>query len=185
MKFILCRLVAEYFSLHTANSKEDIAVPLVFTEDEMNAMRYACGYVPHALLKKYEKKCGDKYSNFVQCLGDMAIEGEGSDVLTYTTKWLEQVNRGGLFPLSNNSFYFFVEVEKIIRVLLPKHIIHTENDKSTLQKLVLDKIIKSDEVQFYWALLSQDINDQQNSEDLLTEIVTLWVTIQGFSLVAF
>ena len=177
-------LVAEYFSLHTANSKENIAVPPVFTEDEMNAMRYACGYVPHALLKKYEKKCGDKYSNFVQCLGDMAIEGEGSDVLTYTTKWLEQVNRGGLFPLGNNSFSFFVEVEKIIRVLLPKHIIHTENDKSTFQKLILDKIIKSDEVQFYWALLSQDINDQQNSEDLLTEIVTLWVTIRGFSLVA-
>jgi len=179
-------LVGEYFSfkLHTVNSNEDKAVPPVFTEDEMNAMRYACGYVPHALLKKYEKKCGEKYSNFVQCLGDMAIEGEGSDVLTYTTKWLEQVNRGGLFPLSNNSFSFFVEVEKIIRVLLPKHIVQTENDKSTFQKLILDKIIKSDEVQFYWALLSQDINDQQNSEDLLTEIVTLWVTIRGFSLVA-
>ena len=29
----------------------------------------------------------------------MAIEREGSDVLTYRAKWLDQVNRGGLFPL--------------------------------------------------------------------------------------
>ena len=181
---VYCMLVSEYFSLHTAYNKEDIAEPTVLTEDELNAMRYACGYVPRALLKKYEVKCGDKYSDFVQCLGDMAIEGEGSDVLTYTTKWLDQVNRGGLFPLNNNSFSFFVEVEKIVRVLLPKYVIHTDNDKVTFQKLLLDKIIKNDEVQFYWALLSQDINDQQSSESLLTEIVTLWVTIRGFSLAA-
>ena len=147
-------------------------------------MRYACGYVPHALLKKYETKCGDRCSDYVQCLGDMAIEGEGDDVLTYTTKWLDQVNRGGLFPLNNNSFSFFVEVEKIVRVLLPKHVIHNDNDKATFRKSVLDKIIKNNDVQFYWALLSQDINDQQSSEALLAEMVTLWVTIRGFSLAA-
>ena len=49
--FMMKFFVAEYFSLHTANSKEDIALSPVFTENEMNAMRYACGYVPHALLK--------------------------------------------------------------------------------------------------------------------------------------
>ena len=98
-------LVLEYFSLHTANSKEDMAIPTFITENEMNAMRYACDYVPHALLKKHEMKCGDKYLNFVQCLGDMAIEGEGSDALTYTAKWLEQVNRGGMYFLSATIYF--------------------------------------------------------------------------------
>ena len=117
-------------------------------------MRYACGYVPHALLKKYEMKCGEMYSEYVQCLGDMAIEGEGDDVLTYTTKWLDQVNRGGLFPLNNNSFSFFVEVEKIVRVFLPKYVIHNDNDKVTFKKSVMDKVIENNDVQFYWTLLS-------------------------------
>ena len=58
----------------------------------------------------------------------MAIKGEGNDILIYTTKWLGQVNRGGLFPLNNNSFSLFVEVDKIVRVLLPKYVIHTDND---------------------------------------------------------
>lgn len=135
-----------------------------------------------ASLKKYETRCGDKYSEYVQCLGDMAIEGEGDDVLTYTRKWLDQVNRDGLFPLNNNSFSFFVEVEKIIRVLLPKYIIH--NDKVTFKKSVLDKITKNEHVQFYCSLLSQEIHEQENSEALLAEVVTQWVTIRGFSLAA-
>ena len=177
-------LVSEYFDLHAACSTEPMAVSTVLTEDELNAMRYACGYVPHALLKKYETRCGEMYSEYVQCLGDMAIEGEGDDVLTYTRKWLDQVNRGGLFPLNNNSFSFFVEVEKIVRVLLPKYVIHNDNDKVTFKKSVLDKITKNDHVQFYWTLLSQEIHEQENSEALLAEVVTLWVTIRGFSLAA-
>ncbi len=68
----------------------------------LNAMRYACGYVPHKLLKKYEKrsgeKCGEKYT---KCLGDMAVIGEegeeSDDLLLYTRKWFDLVNRGGLF----------------------------------------------------------------------------------------
>ena len=176
-------LVSEYFDLHAACSTEPMAVSTVLTEDELNAMRYACGYVPHALLKKYETRCGEMYSEYVQCLGDMAIEG-GNDVLSYTKKWLDQVNRGGLFSLNNNSFSFIVEVEKIVRVLLPKYVIHNDNDKVTFKKSVLDKITKNDHIQFYWTLLSQEIHEQENSEALLAEVVTLWVTIRGFLLAA-
>lgn len=50
-----------------------------------------------SILRKHETRQGNVSSQYVQCLGDMAVEGEGSDVLLYTCKWLE-VNRGGLFP---------------------------------------------------------------------------------------
>ena len=46
------------------------------TSDELNAMWYACGYVPRSLLKIYETKCGDMYSQYFQYLGDMAVEGD-------------------------------------------------------------------------------------------------------------
>ena len=39
------------------------------------------------LLKKYEMKCEDRRSDYVQCLGDMAIEGEGGDVCWQHHGW--------------------------------------------------------------------------------------------------
>ena len=71
-------LVAEYFkrSQSAHSLPPTTTAPIQFTTDELNAMRYASGYVPHKLLKKYENKCGDMYSHYVQCLGDMAVGGE-------------------------------------------------------------------------------------------------------------
>ena len=37
---------------------------LCMKKDELNVLQYACGYVPHTLLKKYDR--------FVECLGNMA-----------------------------------------------------------------------------------------------------------------
>ena len=39
-------------------------------------------------------------------------------------------------------------------------------------------------MQFNWLLLSQTIDDVVHAEDLLTEIVNLWVTIRGYSIAA-
>ena len=36
--------------------------------DELNALRYACGYVPHNLLKKFQDRSGTKFDQFVECL---------------------------------------------------------------------------------------------------------------------
>lgn len=178
---IFSMIMCEYFSSQSAGEPSPLPE---LSSDELNAMRYACGYVPRSLLKKYESKSGEVYSQYVQCLGDMAVEGEGSDLLQYTRKWFDQVNRGGLFPLNDNTFTLFVEIEKCVRTVLPKHVICGDSDKATFQKSVLDVIVKNENVQFYWLLLSQDIDKLEDAEALLVEIVRLWVTIRGFSLAA-
>ncbi len=53
----------------------------MLTKDEQNALRYACGYVAYSLLRKFEKIKGDKYCQFVTCLGQMAVPGKGGDIL--------------------------------------------------------------------------------------------------------
>ena len=45
----------------------------------------------------------------------MAIEGEGDNALSYTRKWFEKVDRGGLFPTNDKAFHLFVEIEKSVR----------------------------------------------------------------------
>ena len=175
---IFTMLVSEYFRSqtdHSTNPASKVSTPVELTSDKLNAMRYACGYVPRSLLKKYETKCGNVYSQFVQCLGDMAVKGEGDNLLTYTRKWFDQVNRGGLFPLNDNTFTLFIEIEKCVR---------GDSHKASFKKLVLDVIDKNENIQFYWTLLLQDINKPEDSESLLTEIVHKWVTIRGFSMAA-
>ena len=39
-------------------------------------------------------------------------------------------------------------------------------------------------MQFHWAVLSQEVNDPEDAQELLNEIVTLWVTVRGFSITA-
>ena len=86
------------------------------SQDKVNALRYAAGFVPYSLLKCFEKRKGEKYSQFAICLGEMAIMGEGSNILSYTTKWFDLVNRGGLFPLIDNSFSLFTAIKKIVKL---------------------------------------------------------------------
>ena len=82
-----------------ATSSQSLELP----SDELNALRYACGYVPYALLKRYEKRSSNKYDEFIECLGEMAVHSDvgSEDFLSYTREWLEKVNRGGLFPLND------------------------------------------------------------------------------------
>ena len=47
---------------------------------------------------------------------------------------------------------------------------------------MIASVLLNDNVQFYWIMLSTDIQDEQTSQDLLREIVELWLTIRGFSI---
>ena len=89
--------------------------PIILTPDKLNTMQYACEYVPYKLLKKYEKKTGLQAKCFVECLGNMAVKYENdqeSDLLGYTKSWIEKVNRGGLFPLNDETFTYLLRLKR-------------------------------------------------------------------------
>ena len=94
-------MLAKYFA--KKDSPKPTGEQPKITPDELNAMQYVCGYVPHKLLKKYETRKGEKSRRFVECLGNMAVVSEDCDpdLLSYTRLSFEKVNRGGgLFTLS-------------------------------------------------------------------------------------
>ena len=69
-------LVKEYFSSQSTavQSPSSASAAVSFTDDELNAMRYACGYISHVLLKKYEVRDGNIFAQYVVCLGNMAVQ---------------------------------------------------------------------------------------------------------------
>ena len=73
------------------------------------------------------------------------MEGEGDDVLTYTRTWFDLVNRGGLYPLNDDAFTFFVNIEMCVRSLLQKHMVKSNSDKETFKKNVHDKVFHNED----------------------------------------
>ena len=100
---------------------------------------YACGYVPVALIHRYEKRREAKYACFVQCLLRMAIGEFEDSFYDYAKKWFESVNHGGAFEVSDSAF---VCVEKRIRCALATHL-NSSSDYKRLALLELATILFS------------------------------------------
>lgn len=73
-------MLTEYFEQYSTSKTTGKSQTKEFTQHELNAMRYACGYVPHCLLKRYETSFNEKHQQFVECLENMAVPGEGGDL---------------------------------------------------------------------------------------------------------
>ena len=150
----------------------DVVVPPL-TADEANALRYAAGYVPFALGKKFKGR--PEVSSFLLSLG---IEGEESSYFDYTKTWVNQINRGGLFKLNDEVFSFFIEVEMRLR----RHLPHLFKVNPTIDRQeIIDDMVTSDDIICYWAVVTCDLDDEDLSVELLQHIIELWVTIRGFS----
>ena len=87
IKYVFENMLEEYFC-STPELPASRPTEEQFTSEELNALRYACGYVAHKLLKKYEKRGGDKANQFEMCLSEMSVVGDSSDLLAYTTNGL-------------------------------------------------------------------------------------------------
>lgn len=94
-------LFEERLSLYFPNVGHSvIQLDQEITLDEKNIIMYACGYVPVALINRYEKREDPKYASYVQCLLHMSIGIHEDSFYDYARKWLESVNRGGAFEVS-------------------------------------------------------------------------------------
>ena len=169
----------QHFQAQGQVSSSSIEVPALLTREEENILRYACGFVPFKLRKRYEKQSSDKAAHFVECLSSMAVNGQ-ENFQDYTTEWIRKVNRGGLFCTNDQAYELFCAIEREVRVRLPQHLLSQHSCKSEL----IEAIVSNEDVQFMWSLLSADIDSEAFACELLAEMIKLWVTIRGFSTVS-
>ena len=156
------------------------------TVDEENIIRYACGFVGKKLHDRFIKQHGRKAAEFVECIDSMHVAGEASSFLDYTREWVNKVNRGGLFYVSDCAYNLFVAIEIAMQVELTNHI-HSSyklsaDESRKKKKEIIDGVMGNDDILFHWNTLAIDISNQQDSMELLGHIVELWMTIRGFSI---
>ena len=157
----------------------EVEVPPL-TENEANALRYAAGYVPFALKQKPSKR--PEFTNF---LSTLAVAGEESDYIAYTRRWVNLVDRGGLFRVNDQLYTFFAEVEMIVRRHLARMLSFAAvGHENVMQRQeIVDDVLSHPDVQFSWTLVCTDLADEDLEAELMKHMVELWLTIRGFSAV--
>ena len=157
-------LFEEHIKVKFHVEQEDVEVPEL-TSDDLNALRYAAGYVICKLLKKYkEAKC--KHPNkqdFVVCLTSMEVKegSEGESYLDFTKKWINAVNRGGLFRIDDGVFTFFYQIEVLVKIFLTKIFAeHSQYEKGE----IISEVVSDNDVQFHWSMLAIDLDEEVGEE---------------------
>lgn len=143
----------------------------IITSEEMNAIRYAAGYVPRAVKKRLSRTSKPNKEDLICCLSDLICDA-GEDPNLYSD-WLCSIDRGGLVYVNDMAFELFVTMERELRTHLhyqPKCL----NDEAVLQ------IKQSEDILFLWSIIMVDWNEDI-SNTVLDLIVNMWITIRGFA----
>ena len=95
------------FTTHDVNSK----MPIDLTDEEIQALRYAAGYIPRSLMKKILKSScpHQQKKDLLLCLDDLL--SDGTEETSVSTEWITAVNHGGLLFVNNMTFELFYSME--------------------------------------------------------------------------
>ena len=153
-----------------------------FSKVEESIIRYACGYVGMKLYNRFVKQPGEKAAAFVECIDHMRAGGPTSSLQEYTREWVEKVNRGGLFDVSDEAYNLFIAIEVAMLNRLTSHLKSSvwleAGDGKQGKDEIIDHVVSDCDVQFHWSLLSVDIRDDTDGFELLKNIIELWLTIR-------
>ena len=154
------------------------------SSDELNIIRYVAGYVVKNLLRKFKKPDDPRSAYFLDCLNQMEIEyvpnEDELEEIAFTKRWIEIVDRGGLFKVNDRTLYHFVEIESYIQTFRGQK----KANMSLLEHSFSEAIQRNGEVEYQWSLLSPDIDDNDDCQALLLEIIKLWVNVRCHAIVA-
>ena len=163
-----------------ARTKCEVQPTHVLSWDEQNAIKYAGGYVVNKLAKQYRKMGTEKAGQFAECLQSMINIQEASN-MPNESQWISNIDRGGLFHISDNAFAFLKAMELCIQKKFAYYLTPSSDTTDTKESILRD-ITDKDEVQLHWHTLTIDISDAKDVDELLNRVADSWVMIRGFAI---
>ena len=143
------------------------------TYNEVNALRYAAGYVCRHIRKKIEVSSHPLKEEMVLSL--MTMVKEKYDTTSGPCEvWTDLIDQGGLWHIQENTHSFCLCLEEVC-VHLQSLLTETNKKEEIIQDL-----IDNENVQFYWLIVGADF-EEDNEAVLLRRIVELFVMMSGFS----
>ena len=112
----------------------------------------------------------------------MGSSGDDASFYRYTQEWITNIDRGGLFHISDDTFCFFKAIEIKTQECLPGHLRSQSSDES--KDSLLKAVVDDQDVPCYWHMLALYIIKDEDVTELLHAIVDLWITMRGFALMS-
>ena len=137
-----------------------------FTYEEENAIRYMAGFV----VRKVQKKLDAKDVEMLIESDKAAITGSSS------AEWVNIIDRGGLVHVTDACYQLFLAIEHVTRQELQLSKISSMDDN--FRKHLDNMLSNDDDVLFNWTMIT---GGETENEEVLHEIIKLWITTTGFS----
>ena len=146
------------------------------TKVEENTLRHFAGYVCRTVKTELESCTNTNKEAMIFCI--MELSGDEEDEERGTEDWVNLIDRGGLWHISDKAYRLFYAIEEEVRCYLaPEQA--GQMDEGTKEK-ILSGILNSDDVLFQWTMFGPEL-DNKTGKELLERIAKLYVTCRGFS----
>lgn len=145
-------------------------------DQEANTLRYAAGFVCRHLRKKIERSTHMLKEELIVCLMTLVKGVQHPESTGSNEEWLVSVDRGGLWHVRENTFYFFCALEEEVQLQLKQ----LAQSAHAARKRMIVAITASEDVQFYWLIVTADFDDDEEEEVksvLLLMISKLYLTM--------
>ena len=143
--------------------------------NEKNALRYISGYISRQVYRNLKDSKHILKDELCLCLSEMN-DVDPDEMEDESSEWISVIDRGGLKHVTNTTYSMFASME----IELRKHIQSTTG-LSELNILGAKKqIMESDDVIFYWSMVSSNWEEEVASI-LLEMVISSYVTIRGHS----
>ena len=168
-------LVQQQFQIE-GTEEASVGAPLSLQEE--NVINYAAGYVCRAIRKRLERSSDSEKAELILCVMELLQDDDEDNSTTDDQEWVNLVDRGGLWHISENTFMVFRALEEGIRKHFKK--IAARGLSVGRKDEITTALYADEDVQLFWSIASAEF-DEESAKTLLKMIVELWITIRGFS----
>lgn len=145
------------------------------TMEHRNALRYVAGHVCRKVQRQLSKSKAPNYEDMILFIMDLS--GDEADEDNGTEKWVNAIDRGGLWHVNDDTYTIFCIAEEECR----RHfrIDEASSLHAGAREILYEKIMSNEDLMFHWSILSSRVDN----EVVLGMLITLYITIRGFSFV--
>ena len=157
---------------------------LQLTKSEETTIRYVAGYIPFFLKNHF--KDGKSSKTVLTIIKSWQKDTDGptgrNETLSYTNEWVDQLNRGGLFLVTDNFYRLVVRIEVTLRIVLNVKLLCKYNHEN-IRDVIYDKLDKDPFINYAWLSLIRNVENTVLCDKLKKMVLHKWITIRATSFV--
>ena len=117
-------------------------------------------------------------AELLRCVKALLKGDDDEEAASLSAAWVNEVDRGGLWHVREGTYMLFVAMEEEVREHFRFGAL--EDSKERCRERLTTALSSNDEILFHWCMLTAEI-EEIHAQTVLDMLVSLWVTIRGFS----